>query len=334
VKTPRIPILCLLFATGFLYAQNPASPAAAQDAAAQITALQAPLRAVAEETEKNQAALQAWYLAGLEQLQSARAAAGDLDGVIIIKAERDRAGNREQTTPAQIHAMSAPLRKLRDTYDTALKKIAEDAFRRNDTARRKYLADLEALQKRITVSGNIDQALVVKAEKERLIAELVAQAPATPQPATPAKTSPPTPKPLIAGRTKPVTEFVIEALVDGGTMLHVKPDSIFWEVEGASKPGMWDKHNEPTYINGKPWTPRWRPKTRNGPDTSFSTPVPFGTTDLEYELLAVTDRRGDSGIQNRTPTEAKVEGREFIVRIPDRDSGGKWYKFVIRTKAK
>lgn len=106
-----IPILCMAFATATLNAQVPASPPAAQDAAAQIAA----------ETEKSNTALQAWYLAGLDQLLSARAAAGDLEGVVAIKAERERMTNRQQTTPAQMQAMPAPLRKLRDTSNLSVK---------------------------------------------------------------------------------------------------------------------------------------------------------------------------------------------------------------------
>lgn len=196
MKTFRIPFLILVVATGVLRAQVPAAPAAKPDAAAEMKAVGAPyhaaVEAVSADYQKWVASLDTWYLAELDKLKAARAKLGDLDGAVAVKAERDRIASHAATTPEQIQAMPATLRKVRTGYDQGLKKSADEGARRIDTVRRKYLADLEALQKRITISGDIEQALAVKAEKERFIAE-IANGSGTGVPQPPVTSAIPTP---------------------------------------------------------------------------------------------------------------------------------------------
>jgi hypothetical protein len=182
----------------------------AQEVAAHIAALQAPFTTIAAEAEKAGKDVTATYLSALDQLQGQKAAAGDIDGVVAIKEERDRVANREQPTAAQLQAMSQPVRKLRATYETDTKKAADQAVLRNDLARRTYLANLEALQKRLNATGEIEQGLLVKAEKDRFIAELAAgkgtviQPAGSPsQPAQVAITRP------VMGVAKPVNQMML-----------------------------------------------------------------------------------------------------------------------------
>jgi len=56
-------------------------------------------------------------------------------------------------------------------YEPALKKIMDEAARRKDAARARPIASLEALQKRLTLSQDLDAALLVRKEKERFAAE-------------------------------------------------------------------------------------------------------------------------------------------------------------------
>ncbi len=178
MNTPRIPILSLIFATSVLCAEEPAKPLTNPDAMTELKGASAPyyaaLESVSADCQKWLAALETSYLAGLDKLKDARAKAGDLDGAVAIKAEQERFAAHAATTAEQIQAMPAALRTLRATYDQGVKRIADEGRRRMDLPRRKHLADLDALQKRITISGDIDQALLVKAEKERFIAEMTA----------------------------------------------------------------------------------------------------------------------------------------------------------------
>jgi hypothetical protein len=131
-----------------------------------------------------------------------------------------------------------------------------------------------------------------------------------------------------------VTELIVEALIDGQSEFHVRPETVWWEAGKVAKPGMWSGQDVPTYINGAEWKPRWKGKETNGPDKSAPYSIGLKTTDLEFELLSVTAQRGATGIDKRTPPTAKVEGGHFVVRIPDPEPGGRWYKFAIRKKAK
>ena len=136
--------------------------------------MQEPFATIAAEAEKATKDVTANYLSGLDQLQGQKAAAGDIDGVVALKQERDRVTNHAQPTAADLQAMSAPVRKLRATYEADTRKAADEAVRRDKLARSSYLANLEALQKRMNAAGEIEQGLLVKAEKNRFIAELAA----------------------------------------------------------------------------------------------------------------------------------------------------------------
>ena len=244
-------ILTLAFAASVSCAQEPAKPAAKPDAAAEIKVVSAPYHAAVEtvsaEYQKWITSLETWYLAELDKLQAARAKLGDLDGAIATKKERERMASHSPTTPEQIQAMPAPLRTLRTGYDQGLKKSADEGARRMDVARRKYLADLEALQKRITTTGDIDQALLVKAEKDRFIAEMAGDAQGTAA-VGPAKVAADpivttTPKPAVTEvpfGTKPgqalakleVQDVVTLPLTVGGIVWGNKPDP-FTEIPAA-----------------------------------------------------------------------------------------------------
>ncbi len=131
------------------------------------------------------------------------------------------------------------------------------------------------------------------------------------------------------------TELVVEAIVDGPGYFHVRPEGVYWESGHAAKPGKWNGRNEPTYVNGTAWMPRWgKSREDRGKDRTELYRVGLGSVDLEFELLAVTKKQGESGIEKRTEVASKVEGNEFIVTIPDPEPEARWYKFVIRKRAK
>jgi hypothetical protein len=181
-----------LFVAAILRAEAPAQPPAAADtnpakspeggasgkpdAKARIGALRSSYEVaravVAADREKWLAALRTWYGQELTKLQAERAKLGDLEGAVAGKAERERITASAEPTQAQIDAMPEALRKLRAIYDAGLKRIADEAARRNDAADRKLLADLGALQKQLTVGGDLDNALAVRVERERIEADI------------------------------------------------------------------------------------------------------------------------------------------------------------------
>jgi len=130
-------------------------------------------------------------------------------------------------------------------------------------------------------------------------------------------------------------ELVIEAVVDGPAFFHLRAEGVYWENGDNAKPGKWSGLDEPTYINGVAWMPKWnRSKDYKGRDKTQLHRISFGTIDVEFELLAVTKNRGESGIDHRTRVATKREGNDFVVTIPDPEPEARWYKFVLRKKAK
>jgi formylglycine-generating enzyme required for sulfatase activity len=180
----RIAALWLVIAAGMLLAQEPATAPAKAETKAPIkvdtkdtlavlaAAYKADMNEIAPEYEKWFTALQNWYLASLDKLQGESVKAGDLEAVLAFKAERERIAARAETTQEQIQSMPGKLGKLRAAYETALKKIMDEAGRRKDAARGKHLANLDALQTRLTTGGDLDEALLVRKEKDQFAVEM------------------------------------------------------------------------------------------------------------------------------------------------------------------
>jgi hypothetical protein len=166
----------LLFAAAMpTFAQDAAAPPVAPTEDREIGALRAPLQqakeALAAAEEKALLNMQAWYLTNLAKLEAETQAKGNLDHVLLIRKEKERITAHEASTAEQLSAMPAALGGLRASYDGGIKKIRDDAAARWDALARKFLADLEALQVRLTKAGEIDRALAVKTEKEKFMAE-------------------------------------------------------------------------------------------------------------------------------------------------------------------
>ena len=210
MKTKRLFNLGLIVFSAILFAQNPVIAQAKVDATTEISVLhlsfQAAMEKIGADFVNLSSRLETWYLTNLDKLQTETAKRGYLDGAVAIKAEHDRIAAHTDTTVDQVRAMALPLRNLRGTYEVALKKSMDEGARREGEARRNHLTSLDALQKRITITGDIEQALLVKAEKEKFAAEKVGLAPPSPSPvvsteSTKPELSPKTTASTIAGRT-------------------------------------------------------------------------------------------------------------------------------------
>ena len=166
-----------VFPAFLFFALVPAAPAVAkEDAAAEIAKLepgyQAELEGIKTDHEKWDKALETWYSAALEKVLAERGKAGDLDGALATKAERERIAAHTDATAEEIQKMPPALRAVRGSYDATRKQIADQVAKRTGAANQKHLADLDALQRRLTQKNEIDEALQVKAEKVRLSAAL------------------------------------------------------------------------------------------------------------------------------------------------------------------
>lgn len=127
------------------------------------------------------------------------------------------------------------------------------------------------------------------------------------------------------------TSITLQAFIDGESTLHVSPTRIFWESGNVAKPGRHNGANEPTLVNSKPWMPKWgKPQEDRGQDVTEALPLDVGPVEnLKLELLAVGTSREATGIEPRDPIETRVMNGEFLITIPDRQEGPRWYKFRL-----
>jgi hypothetical protein len=169
---PASVIVALLVIASLAQAQseNPRGPEMPEIQALWATH-EAAQKTVAADREKKLANLEYIYRLNVDKLKNDRAAAGDLDGALAAKAELDRLSAHQALSDEQRKAMNPALQALRASYDAALKDYHDEAAKQNAVLSQKLLADLEALQTRITTTGDLDKALRVKAEKERIAAE-------------------------------------------------------------------------------------------------------------------------------------------------------------------
>ena len=279
------------------------------------------------------------YLNLLEEAIVKVSKSGDLDGAVALRAEQKRFGDTQLFPEQDEPGDPAAVKQARAAIRGLLAQLEKGRAARAKALHAKYDQVLAQAQAQLTQRQRLDDAMLVKKQRDEVAAawltptgagaaqESVVQAGKPPAPINPLSVT----KPKVPFGTKPVTEFVIEAFVDGNTTLHVTPTSMYWEVEKASKVGKWHNAKEATYINGQAWMPEWLPDQGDS-QKSQPTEVAFGTIELEYRLQAITDDRGDKGLLRRSATSGKVQNGEFVVDIPDKEGGAKWYKFLLRPK--
>lgn len=127
-----------------------------------------------------------------------------------------------------------------------------------------------------------------------------------------------------------VRELVVEAFVDGSSEFWVTPKGVFWKSLRVAKPGRHGGANEPTWINGRKWMPKWgKPGEERGFDETKPYPLPVGKLDFKLKLLAVGTKKGCQGIERRDPVSLRTRRGALVVSIPDHRSGSRWYRFRL-----
>jgi hypothetical protein len=129
------------------------------------------------------------YLEVLDGLYQSAISKGDLDSVIAVKAEKDRILTDVAPTDAERAALPEVLKKPRSSYDQNVARVLKEQGDQLRQLYDKYKKTLEAQERKLTVQGRVDDALAVRAEKERMMDDLPASAvdqPAASAPAAPA----------------------------------------------------------------------------------------------------------------------------------------------------
>ncbi len=139
-------------------------------------------------------------------------------------------------------------------------------------------------------------------------------------------------------RTSPIrngrvpASLTVEALIDGSDEFHVTDDGVYWVSYSAAKPGRHNGQDEPTYLNGEEWKPRWEDNRKDrGRDASATKRFEMLPDLLQYELLAIGTHAGAKGIENRSPISNRYDedDERYIVNIPDGEGSSRWYRFRL-----
>ena len=112
-----------------------------------------------------------WYVTQLDVLQKDLTARGDLDGVLAAKTEKERMDRA--LSPDERRALPASINALRSKYDQVIEQLAATQKVTELASARDYATALDVLQRRLTQKGDIDDALLVKSERESVATELV-----------------------------------------------------------------------------------------------------------------------------------------------------------------
>ena len=157
-------IVGLCLACTSLQAQQAAPPS---DLDALRQKYQEALSPIERRTEEKKAGLRKDYAAALDKAQKDAMAAGDLDAAVAAKAERERVVGNEEPTAEQKESMPRTIAGLRGNYDKGVQRIANEATADSQQVLERYLVNLQALEKTLTVRSDIDGALAVRAEREK-----------------------------------------------------------------------------------------------------------------------------------------------------------------------
>src|ERR1039457_5559764 len=83
-------------------------------------------------------------------------------------------------------------------------------------------------------------------------------------------------------------QITILAFIDGPSDLYVTKQGMYWFNGINAKPGRLDGRNEPTYVNGTAWFPKWGKQQQDrGIDKSDIYSIKLESLELDFTLLAV-----------------------------------------------
>ena len=219
MKIPRIPALCLTFATCVLCAraQDSAAPASQTAMAPAQTEMQkwiattdaqwqaAYERDVSGAHEAEMSKLKLHYQKMLEEAVAKASKASDLDGAVALRKEQKRFGDTPFAPEQDEAGDNAAVKQVRARIHVLLANSGKDNAARAKVLLANYDQVLAKAQAQLTQRQRLDDALLVKAKREQVAAAWgvpVATGSATPAPPAPlskATPSVPAPTPLPIG---------------------------------------------------------------------------------------------------------------------------------------
>ncbi|MGB8166904.1 MAG: bifunctional serine/threonine-protein kinase/formylglycine-generating enzyme family protein [Chthoniobacteraceae bacterium] len=120
--------------------------------------------------EKGVAALKGQYLAAIDTQLVALAKAAKLDDAVAFRTELERMARGGDVPAEDEAAVPAPIKTLRASYRTAFTKLDTERFTRAKTVHARYDTILAQSQALLTQKQRLDEALEMKATREKLSA--------------------------------------------------------------------------------------------------------------------------------------------------------------------
>lgn len=108
------------------------------------------------------------YIKSLAALADTLQKAGDLEGLVAAKQEKERFEKEKQVPPQSPAGLPPPVIKLQTDYRKNLAQAETEKYTGLISLTDKYVGQLNALKKQMTVDGQIDEALKMKAEADRV----------------------------------------------------------------------------------------------------------------------------------------------------------------------
>lgn len=125
-------------------------------------------RVIENRQAERMSALKGEYIAAIEEYEKKAMGKGELDEVLAARAEKDRLLQDRGLTPADREAMLASLLSLLDQYEKKIDRITAESRTQLRSLHERYMKSLDTQERKLTSQGKLDEALAIRAEKERV----------------------------------------------------------------------------------------------------------------------------------------------------------------------
>jgi len=121
----------------------------------------------------------------------------------------------------------------------------------------------------------------------------------------------------------------VRAYIDGRSELVLSKTGAHWRHVSGAAPGLWQGKNEPTTLNGTPWTPKW-PSTGENRDCNCASDAAPAVPALapKAQTVSLEKREGRGNVTVEQPTMAN----DFTAKVVF-DDGARapaWYEVVVK----
>ncbi len=161
-------LLFFVLGCGAIDAQNAVPQPSTPPAETDLDSYRAQYSKVMSDLEADRAAKDAQaranYTATLDRLQKDVSAHGNLDGALAIKAERDRVAASREPTADERKNFPQMLVAYRTRFEQERQTTQSDDLRKEEVARKRYVAVLQELQTRYTQRNELEKAVAVRSE--------------------------------------------------------------------------------------------------------------------------------------------------------------------------